>query len=229
MKNTRQGLFITGTDTGVGKTYIGTQFVTLLHGNDIRVVPRKPIESGCQQTEGELIPHDARMYFEAIHEKVPLAEICPYRFAPAISPQRAARLINQPVFLDDVVKKCIAGVTDDDFLVVEGAGGFYSPLCEDGKNADLAEKLRLPVLLVANDQLGCINHVLLNVEAIHNRGLSPIAVVLNQKETCMDEAINNFEDLTMMLDIPIYQFHRDESVTGNTDKSEALLQTILGG
>ncbi len=222
-----KGLFITGTDTGVGKTYIGIQLVASLHDNDIQVVPRKPIESGCQSTGGELIPRDAHLYFEAIHGKIPLAEICPYRFAPAISPQRAARLAHRPVLLEDVVKACTANVTPGDFLVVEGAGGFYSPLCEDGSNADLAEKLHLPILLVAEDRLGCLNHILLTAEAIHKRGLSLCAIVLNQKEVCMDEAINNFEDLTMLLDCPIYQFSHDEIFTADAGKSQAMLQTIF--
>lgn len=207
----RKGLFITGTDTGVGKTYVGTRIVALLHDHDVRVVPRKPIESGCQRAGRDLIAHDARLYFEAAYKEVRLAEICPYRFEPAISPQRAARLANQPVPLDEVVKACTTNTTSDDFLVVEGAGGFYSPLCENGSNADLAARLQLPVLLVARDQLGCINHVLLTIEAIRNQKLSPIAVVLNQQQASTDDAMNNLEDLTALLDVPVYPFSHGEA------------------
>ncbi len=222
----RKGLFITGTDTGVGKTYVGTRIVALLHDHGVRVVPRKPIESGCQRAGQKLLPHDARLYFEAVHKKVRLAEICSYRFEPAISPQRAARLINQPVPLDEVAEACMTNVTDDDFLVVEGAGGFYSPLCENGSNADLATRLQLPVLLVAGDRLGCINHVLLTAEAIHNQKLLLIAVVLNQQQASTDDTMNNLEDLTALLDVPVYPFSHDETVTTDANILREILRTL---
>lgn len=219
------GLFISGTDTDVGKTYIGTQIVTLLHDKGVNTVPRKPIESGCQRLGKELIPADASQYFDAVHQKYPLAEICPFRFEPAISPQRAARLINQPVFLNEVVNACTKNASDEDYLVVEGAGGFYSPLCEDGKNSDLASALNLPVLLVAKDQLGCINHVLLTAEAIQNQGLTLVAVVLNQVISSEDDAMNNYEDLQSLIDVPIYLVSYNEVIKSYAAKS--ILETIL--
>ena len=222
-----KGLFITGTDTDVGKTYIGTQVVSLLHDNKINAVPRKPIESGCVRNGDVLEPEDARQYFQAAHEKFPLAEICPFRFEPAISPQRAARLINQPILLNEVVKACTANVTDNDFLVVEGAGGFYSPLCEDGKNADLAKKLNLPVLLVANDQLGCINHILLTAEAINSQKLTLNAVMLCQQENCTNEAMNNLEDLEPLINVPIYTVAHNEVLNDDASKSQTILKTLL--
>lgn len=230
MKNTtqRKGIFITGTDTDVGKTYVGAQLVSLLHDNDIKAVPRKPIESGCIRIGSELEPADARHYFEAAKQKYPLTEICPFRFEAAISPQRAARLSNQLVFLTELVNSCTTNVTDDNFLIVEGAGGFYSPLCENGKNADLAKKLNLPVLLIANDQLGCINHILLTMEAIANQGLVLIAVILNQKEISSDKEMNNLEDLETLISVPIYTLSNKEMLNDDTGKSQSILKTILG-
>lgn len=230
MKNTtqRKGIFITGTDTDVGKTYVGAQLVSLLHDNDIKAVPRKPIESGCIRIGSELEPADARHYFEAAKQKYPLTEICPFRFEAAISPQRAARLSNQLVFLTELVNSCTTNVTDDNFLIVEGAGGFYSPLCENGKNADLAKKLNLPVLLIANDQLGCINHILLTMEAIANQGLVLIAVILNQKEIYSDKEMNNLEDLETLISVPIYTLSNKEMLNDDTGKSQSILKTILG-
>ena len=230
MKNTtqRKGIFITGTDTDVGKTYVGAQLVSLLHDNDIKAVPRKPIESGCIRIGSELEPADARRYFEAAKQKYPLTEICPFRFEAAISPQRAARLSNQLVFLTELVNSCTTNVADDNFLIVEGAGGFYSPLCENGKNADLAKKLNLPVLLIANDQLGCINHILLTMEAIANQGLVLIAVILNQKETYSDKEMNNLEDLETLISVPIYTLSNKEMLNDDTGKSQSILKTILG-
>ena len=222
-----KGLFITGTDTDVGKTYIGAQIVALLDDKGINVVPRKPVESGCKYSGKELVPADASKYFEAVNQKYPLNEICPFRFEPAISPQRAARLVNQPVYLKEAVNACKKNLADEDYLIVEGAGGFYSPLCEDGLNADLAKKLNLPILLVVNDQLGCINHILLTVEAIHHQNLKLLAVILNKKDTSHDDAMNNFEDLSSHLDVPLYSISYNAILQNDSDNIEAILKTIL--
>ena len=222
----RKGIFITGTDTDAGKTYVGTQIVALLHEHRINAVPRKPIESGCTRIRDELVPQDAHQYYEAANRKFSLSEVCPFRFEPAISPQRAARLARQPVYIEEVLKKCMQGIEGDDFLVVEGAGGFYSPLCEDGMNSDLAKRLELPVLLVANDKLGCINHVLLTLEAIHSQGLSVCAVILSQKASFDTPAMNNCEDLTLLLEAPVFVISHQEVLQKATHKGLSILQAI---
>lgn len=219
MKNltVNKGIFITGTDTGVGKTYIGSQIVALLNNRNILVVPRKPIESGCELIDKELQADDANKYYEAVQKKIPLAEICPFRFEPAISPQRAARLANKLVTVSNVHQACLKNVSENDFLVVEGAGGFYSPLCEDGLNSDLAKALQLPIVLIANDQLGCINHVLLTVEAIKNNGLQLLAVILNNKDNTYDNEMDNFEDLKTYLDVPIFSVTKDKKLKQDSE------------
>ena len=100
---------------------------------------------------------------------------------------------------------CMQGIEAQDFLLVEGAGGFYSPLCEDGLNADLAECLALPVLLVVADRLGCINHCLLSLEAIARHGLSVQAIVLNQTQPPAPEptVMDNAADLAQCCDAPL--------------------------
>ncbi|MGH1536598.1 MAG: dethiobiotin synthase [Gammaproteobacteria bacterium] len=213
---TQKGLFITGTDTDVGKTYIGSQIAIQLDGMGISVVPRKPIESGCQLSDGELQPEDAKKYFDAVKGKVPLEDICPFRFQPAISPQRAARLANTPINTKDTIHACMKNVSEMDYVVVEGAGGFYSPICEDGLNADLAIALQLPILLIANDQLGCINHILLTIEAIEKRNLKINAVVLNSQQQTHDDAMNNVEDLKALVDIPVFSVGKDEKLNRQT-------------
>ena len=207
-----KGLFITGTDTDVGKTYIGSQIVSLLHQEAIHVVPRKPIESGCELIDEELQPDDARHYYEAVQKNIPLEDICPFRFQPAISPQRAARLVNKPIRIQDAQQACLKNVDSSDFLFVEGAGGFYSPLCEDGLNADLAKALQLPILLIANDQLGCINHILLTTEAIRQTDLELCAVILNSKDFSHDISMNNLEDLISLIDVPIFSVSRNQTI-----------------
>jgi len=217
MKNTtkQNGLFITGTDTDVGKTYIGSQIVSLLYEMNVSILPRKPIESGCELIHGELQPADANQYYDAVGKNIPLIDICPFRFQPAISPQRAARLVKQPITIKEVKNVCLKNSTSDDFLFVEGAGGFYSPLCEDGLNADLAKALQLPILLIANDQLGCINHILLTAEAIHKMGLNLCAVILNSKDVTDDDAMDNLDDLKNYFEIPIFLISHNELIKSN--------------
>jgi dethiobiotin synthetase len=193
-----QGIFITGTSTGVGKTYIGALLAKSLTGKNITVVPRKPIESGCNLVNGELYPSDAGILQQACGYPGPLAEVCPYRFAPAISPARAASLAGQSVTTDQLVQACLHK-SQDGFMLIEGAGGFYSPLAEDGLNADLAVALQLPVLLVAENSLGVLNQVLLNAEAIDRRGLDLIAVVLNNLDSEQPPDMDNTSDLKEML------------------------------
>lgn len=195
-------LFITGTDTGVGKTYIGRILVKALIKAGRTCVPRKPVESGCRRDNGELIPEDASLYEQATQGQTPLAELCPYRYEPPISPERAIRLTNTTVNVSDLVKVCTP-TNNPDFLLVEGAGGFYSPLCSDGLNADLAQQLCANVILIVQDRLGCINQTLLTLEAIQNRNLNVTAIVLNQTRQHEESSMDNFEDLRLRLDIPI--------------------------
>ena len=219
----KRGLFITGTDTDVGKTYIGAQIVARLNKMNFNVVPRKPIESGCKRIDEILHPHDANQYYEAIERIFPLSDICPFRFEPAISPQRAARLVNQPISVEETKQACLKNVNEKDFLVVEGAGGFYSPLCEDGLNADIAEALQFPILLIANDKLGCINHILLTIEAIQNRNLKIYSIVLNGKNQTHDDSMNNIDDLKTLVDVPIFSVSKDETLNNNSPVVEYIV------
>ncbi|MDW3095702.1 MAG: dethiobiotin synthase [Gammaproteobacteria bacterium] len=195
-------LFITGTDTGVGKTYIGRILVKALNKSGHTCEPRKPIETGCILDNNKLIPDDASLYVQATHDKSSLDEVCPYRYEPPISPERAIRLTNTIVNVKDLAEVC-KPIDKPEFLLVEGAGGFYSPLCSDGLNADLAQKLKANVLLIAKDRLGCINQTLLTIESIRNRNLNITAIVLNQTRKHDESAMDNLEDLRMRLDIPV--------------------------
>ena len=172
------GLFITGTSTEVGKTFIAIAIARQLTQRKLTVIPRKPIESGCLKQGNELIPQDATALKLAANYPGPLSEICPYRFEPAISPVRAAHHANTTITTEQLVVTCKQG-SENGFVLVEGAGGFYSPLSEDGLNADLAAALQLPILLIADDKLGVINQVLLNVEVIQSRELQLIGIVVN--------------------------------------------------
>ena len=178
-----KGLFVTGTDTGVGKTEVAAALARLLVERGVPVKVRKPVESGCPERDGRLFPQDAARLKEAARSRETIETVCPYPLKAAISPERAARLEGKVIALADLERACLAGVGDGDFLLVEGAGGLLSPLARDGLVADLAARLRLPVLLVVADRLGCINHALLSAEACAARHLTLAAVVLNRVGT----------------------------------------------
>ena len=197
-----QGYFITGTDTGVGKTLVGTALTRMLAAAGLDVQPRKPVETGCRIENGELVPNDGLAYFHAAARAVTLSIITPYRFGPAVSAERAARLSATPLNLQLLATAARWGTRTTSILIVEGAGGFYSPLCEDGSCAELARELRLPVLLVASDRLGCLNHIRLTLEAIARHKLAPAAIVLNRIETTPPE-LDNAADLARLTDCPI--------------------------
>jgi dethiobiotin synthetase len=200
---TQRGLFVTGTDTGVGKTHISAILAHQLNLRGGVVRPRKPVESGCLRGESGLIPVDAATLQAAAGSDELLAQICPYRFESALSPERAAALVDENLTLDDVAAVCRQGVAESDFLLVEGAGGFYSPLASGVLNADLAVELCLPVLLVASDRLGAINQTLLAVEAINRRGLTLAGVILNQVTADIDPQMDNAAELSRWLGKPV--------------------------
>ena len=198
-KLTLRGLFVTGTDTGVGKTRISATLAHLLNQRGLFVRPRKPVESGCLLVDGQLLPADATVLQTASGSDELLTQICPYRFELALSPERAAELADHILTLEALAAVCRQDVEISDFLLVEGAGGFYSPLASGVLNADLAVALSLPVLLIASDRLGAINQTLLAVEAIKRRGLSLAGVILNQVTADVDPLMNNAAELSRWL------------------------------
>ena len=218
-----QGVFITGTNTDVGKTYIATRIARQLSERGIKVIPRKPIESGCTRQDGELIPNDAVALQEAASYEGDLSDICPYRFEPPISPVRAALLANQVLSTEQLVSICLQG-SEKGYTLVEGAGGFYSPLAENGLNADLALALQLPVILVASDSLGVLSQVILNVEAIQTRGLQVAGVILSDMENHNDENMDNSADLREYLDCPIYSCSY-----GSKRLPDELIESLISG
>lgn len=220
-----RGIFVTGTDTDVGKTFVATLLAKQLTTDGISVIPRKPIESGCQRKNGELLPVDAITLKSAANYVDDLSRVCPYRFEPSLSPVRAASMDKQKITIEQLSDACKHS-SEDGFLLVEGAGGFYSPLAEDGLNADLADALQLPVLLVANDRLGCINQILLTVEAISRRGLKFAAVVLNAKEQQNNSKMNNAEDLRALINAPIYTTKHAENNRQAIKELSDYLQTL---
>lgn len=196
------GLFVTATDTGVGKTFIACSIARNWRALGLTVAPRKPVESGCPLRDGRLFPADAALLAEAAGLPAEhLAEVNRYRLAEPLAPDLAARLAGQPLHLKDLV--AASARPADAWRITEGAGGLYSPLCEDGLNADLAQALGDPVLLVAEDRLGTLSGCLLALEALERRGLRVLGVVLNRRRADAHPAMDNRAALIRHSGLPV--------------------------
>ncbi len=195
----QQGYFITGSDTDVGKTYIATQLITQLVDLGIQVETRKPAESGWHDPEVS----DARQLQRANRDRESLETVTPHRFKAALAPHRAARLQGQTLDLS-MLAAASQKSSDDSLLVVEGAGGFYSPIAEDGLNADLSETLGLPVFIVVDDRIGAVNQSLMTIEAVHKRGLDIAGIILNEVDNANEPGMDNRTDLQNYTDLPVF-------------------------
>ena len=191
------GLFITGTDTSIGKTWVGIQLIQALKQQGRCIDVRKPVESGWQS---DISQTDAWQLAQAAGN--PLEHVCHYRLAAPLAPPRAATLEQLRLTLGDLSKACYAHHEQPHLLYVEGAGGFYSPIAHDGLNADLAQKLNLPIILISENRLGCINHILLIAEAIAHRQLTLAGVILNTIQP-IPNTMDNATDLANYLTAPI--------------------------
>lgn len=211
------GVFVTGTDTGVGKTVIACSLTRALTRAGHAVAVRKPVESGCARRAGRLEPADGMALARAAGNRETLETVTPLRLARALSPERAAYLESMQLTLNDLIGAARTG-NGSDFFVVEGAGGFLSPLASDALNADLALALGLPVLVVAEDRLGSINHTLLTVEAIERRGLRLAGIVLNAREAEAGSGMANRDDLLSRLGDHVIPFPhgREDRKTADT-------------
>lgn len=165
---TARGLFVTGTDTGVGKTRVAVALIHALRAHGLRVAAMKPVSAGC--VPGEL-NEDVVALLQAADVAADLRDVNPYAFAPAIAPHIAAQQAGVRIELGVIAAAYARLAAAADVVVVEGAGGWRVPLNEHEDMADLAQRLGLPVVLVVGLRLGCLNHALLTAESIANRRL----------------------------------------------------------
>ena len=156
-------LFITGTNTDVGKTFIGTKLIKGLNKKYSCLV-FKPIETGCVKSKGKLIPEDSTKYYSIVNKVMDLDELNPYRFIPPISPYLAIKRAKRKIFLKDYYTK-LKVISKNAPVLVEGAGGAFSPLALDGLNIELMKMIGSFNILVIKDELGCISGALSNILA----------------------------------------------------------------
>ena len=209
-----KGLFITGNHTKVGKTTVAKQLIHYFKQSYV-VKVRKPIESGCRVVDKKLVPLDAQSLSGCADNIEPLSTVCPYRFEAVASPEIAGSLANVRVSLNQLVQACYAHINPEDFVIVEGAGGFYSPIAPSALNADLAVRLNLPVVLVIKDELGAVNQALLTINAVKKHPLKIALLVLNQhSNNCLVNGLNNHLTIEKYSKIPVCLYRDDEAGFG---------------
>lgn len=174
------GLFITGTDTGVGKTFVACGLAALLRESGFRVGVMKPAETGCVEKDGKLFPEDAVKLKEASGCAVPLEKVCPFQLRDPLAPSIAAEREGGRVDIDRLLDIYDEISSAHDITLVEGAGGLMVPLLPSYTYADFARVLKLHTLVVAANRLGAINHLLLTLEHASCKGLRVLGYVLNQ-------------------------------------------------
>lgn len=198
----KTGYFITGTDTGVGKTLIASALVHQFAQSGIKAVGMKPVAAGCELVNGELISEDVTRLITASNVTAPLAQINPYAFAPAIAPHIAAQQTGVEIELTTIQEAYQGLVALADVVIVEGAGGFCVPLSDSLDTAELAQALNLPIILVVGMRLGCLNHALLTVAAIQARGLVLAGWAANQIDPQMEAFDENLSTLKQRIAAP---------------------------
>ena len=195
-----KGCFITGTDTNVGKTWTTVALMRYFRSQGKSVIGMKPVASGCYMKDGLLVNDDALLLQENASIKLDYSLINPYAFERPVSPHIASK--NNPVEFEVITDKFDAIKNQAQIILVEGAGGWFSPLNENQDNSDLALHLGLPVIMVVAIKLGCINHAKLTHKAIKESDTAFagwIAVCINPEEPCIEETIAT---LTMQLNRP---------------------------
>jgi len=200
MRATGRGVFVTGTDTGVGKTFVATALVRALAMHGARVAGMKPVASGI--VAGAACNADVAALAAADGMTLPLRDRNPYGFAPAIAPHLAAHAAGVTIDLDVIALACSRLRAHADFIVAEGAGGVLVPLDADQDMLDLAAVLGMPLLLVVGLRLGCINHALLSAQAIAARGLPLAGWIANAMEGAMPHQQSNIDTIAARLGQP---------------------------
>lgn len=195
--------FVTGTDTGVGKTLVSCALLQALARRHPRVVGMKPVAAGLVQTPDGWDSEDAISLRAASTVRVPPALDNPVRLPDPLSPHLAAERAGNRIDIHHLVACQRELAQHADAMVVEGAGGFLVPLSPEHTGADLAQALGLPVLLVVGLRLGCLNHALLSAEAIRARGLPLAGWVANRIDPGMAAADDNIAFLRQRLGAPL--------------------------
>lgn len=196
-----RGLFVTGTDTEIGKTRVACSIITAGRLAGWRMAPMKPIASGAtrQSKDGALQNDDALALLGAAGGAFEYNTVNPYCFEPPIAPHIAASEAGVTIELERIRLAARYLATKSDCLVVEGAGGWLAPIGPETVMADLASTLKLPVLLVVGLRLGCLNHAMLSAQAIERSGLPLLGWAVSEIDPEMSRPMENLATLKAAL------------------------------
>ena len=222
--------FVTGTDTGVGKTLICCALLHIFAAQGQRVVGMKPVAAGCDDDEPN---EDVKKLRSASNVMATYGQINPYSFIHPIAPHIAARNAGVRIDFSRILTSCNELASQADVIIVEGVGGFKVPLNERQDSDELAQQLQLPVILVVGMRLGCLNHALLTAGAIDACGLKLAGWVANVLDADMPALRDNIAALEQRLAAPLlgvveYQAQPDARVAATQLNIELLRENEAG-
>jgi dethiobiotin synthetase len=194
--------FITGTDTGVGKTRVAAGLIAAFQQRGQRVVAMKPVACGLIERDGRMINEDVAIFAALTGQDANNPSLCPYALPEPVSPNIAAEHASITIDMAAIARHLVTVRSAADLVVVEGAGGWLVPLSATHTMADLARELRLPVILVVGLRLGCLNHALLTVDAVRASGLPLAGWIGNHIDPAMLEMQANIATLTQFIGVP---------------------------
>jgi dethiobiotin synthetase len=205
------GWFVTGTDTGVGKTRVARLLLEALAQAGHSAAGMKPVASGCRVTATGLRSDDALELMQASGAAADYADVNPYALASACAPHIAAREMGVEIQLEKILENFRRLQQKSPWVVVEGVGGWMVPLTERLTMAEVARALGLPVILVVGLRLGCLNHALLTAEAIRRADIPLAGWVANRIDPTMTHVPENIATLAQKIEAPLlaqipYQF-----------------------
>ncbi|MEO6154202.1 MAG: dethiobiotin synthase [Thermomonas sp.] len=197
-------VYVTGTDTGIGKTLVSCALLHGLRGNGVRAIGMKPVASGCERVHGPWRNADALALLAASDPRPDYADLNPVALPLPLAPELAARDAGIEVSLQSLLDAHARLARQADALVVEGVGGWSAPLSATLMQADFVHALRMPVLLVVGMRLGCLNHALLSVRAIAADGAHLAGWIASHVDPAMERVDDNLQMLRERLPAPCW-------------------------
>jgi len=204
-----KGIFITGTDTGVGKTFISCIIAQSLRKKGLKVGVMKPIETGCKRKGAILVPRDGILLKKAAKVNDPINMIVPYRFHYPLSPFMAAILEGKRISIPKIKNIFLKFLKKYDFILLEGAGGILVPITKNFSYINLIKELNLSPIIIASNRLGVINHTLLTLSLLSYYKITPQCIILNNLSARKDisqktnlSALNKLIKNTIVFDFP---------------------------
>lgn len=199
---TSKGIFITGTDTGIGKTFVSCAIIQTMKQTGISIEAMKPVASGCDRRDGQWQNEDALALMQASNTSADYALVNPYAMPLATAPQIAARDADITIDLAVIVDAYESLQSQADFIVVEGVGGWLAPLSDTLDQSDMVAAMQIPVVLVVGIRLGCINHARLTEQAIQAGGFTLLGWIANYCDAEFDSNGEYFQALSASMQSP---------------------------